>query len=86
MIQAIDIDTVCADFKALQESLWAKYKEYSELHDETGDLHHMKVARGVREAHNIVLDFYVKLVGHPGKGLGMLNNESIYIISKKNDQ
>jgi hypothetical protein len=86
MIQAIDLDTVCADFQALQESLWAKYKEYSELHDQTGDLEYMKVARGVREAHNLALDFYVKLVQHPGKGLGMLNNESIYIISKNNEQ
>jgi 5'(3')-deoxyribonucleotidase len=86
MVQAIDLDTVCADFKALQESLWAKYNEYRELYEQTDDLHHMKVARGVREAHNLVLDFYVKLVQHPGKGLGMLNNESIYIISKNNEQ
>jgi len=54
MIQAIDLDTVCADFQALQESLWAKYNEYRELYEQTDDLHHMKVARGVREAHNIV--------------------------------
>ena len=86
MIQAIDIDTVCADFQALQEKLWAKYNEYSNLHDQTGDLGYMKSARGVREAHNIVLDFYVQLVGHPGKGLGMLNNESIYIIKKQDEQ
>lgn len=86
MIQAIDLDTVCEDFRELQEKLWAKYNEHSDLYKQTDNLQHLKTARGVREAHNLVLDFYVKLVQHPGKGLGMLNNESIYIISKNNER